>query len=92
MTTRVRYSNINGTLIASELVSTTLGDTLTVTLDATQLEASITKSDGSLLQKVMGPSLATLKKQVKVILTSHGVVFLNEVRNKQSNESFKVAI
>lgn len=92
MTTRVRYSNINGSLVANGLVSTTLGDTLSVTLDASQLIATISKSNGEVVEQLNGVSLAMLKKTVKTALTAHGVVFLNEVRNKQSKEGFKVAI
>lgn len=84
MTTRVRYSNIDGTLIATNLVSTTLGDTLTVSLYPQTMEALIRKSDKTTAALVAGKSLAMLKKNVKLELLNLGVVFLSEVRNTSS--------
>ncbi len=87
MTTRVRYSNVDGVLTATNLVSTTLGDTLTVALHPQSLTAYIKKSDLSLVQTVNGVSLAMLKKNVKTALQSNGVSFLNEVRNRTTSSS-----
>lgn len=84
MTTRVRYSNIDGTLTATNLVSTTLGDMLTVSLYPQTMEALIRKSDGSAVSTVTSKSLAMLKKNVKHELLNLGVVFLSEVRNTSS--------
>jgi len=85
MTTRVRYSNNNGTLTATNLVSSTLNDVLTVTLYPSTLTADITKSDSSLVTTVTGVSLAMLKKNVKTSLQANGVTFLNEVRNRTTS-------
>ena len=86
MKTRLRYSNVNNTLVATDLVSNIHNDTLTVVLVPETLTATILTSEKHVVWSQTSPSLPELKRVTKKALTQHGVVFLDELRKRKTNQ------
>jgi len=87
MQTRIRYNKeSNGNLVLrNPLVAG--GDLLTVTLMPDQLGYVITDAtSGSVVENGTATSLQMLKIRVKRSLISRGVVFSEEVRNRDTSE------